>query len=507
MSKGRRYDSERKLNVKKVIATILVFIVIVLVIVAMVVIPKKNKEKGSGKNVANSYIVEYVEGKWGVINSKGETIIEPSYSDMIVIPDETKEVFIVTENVDLDAETYSSKAIDEKSEQLFTDYDKVEAIQTIDEDGVIDTASAVLKVSKDDKYGLININGKELLACDYDDIQATDGNSNCYVVSKDKKYGLVDNGGNIIIECKYNEVDQLTDRYEDGFVVKNDKGKYGLIDINKIQILDCKYDEIKNVTGSDLYVVKESGKLKVITSVGEDILTSGFDEVLSIENTMLVVKNGKKYSVITSDGKTKIKDYDYIEYAFDDYYIAEKDNKYGVIDVDGNTKVDFKYTNIVYRSDAGFIEAEKDDGTSDLLDTSFVTKVTGIVSSVNIEEGYIKIRVDSEYEYYNLKLEKKDVTEILVSNTLFLSKENGKYGFVNKDGQVIVDYIYDDATEQNEYGYAAIKKDGKWGAIDSTGKVVLEPTLSLVNNPVVSFIGTLHLAPDLNANYYTDLDE
>ena len=28
----------------------------------------------------------------------------------------------------------------------------------------------------------------------------------------------------------------------------------------------------------------------------------------------------------------------------------------------------------------------------------------------------------------------------------------GKYGFVDKNGKVVVDYIYDDATEQNEYG-------------------------------------------------------
>ena len=30
-------------------------------------------------------------------------------------------------------------------------------------------------------------------------------------------------------------------------------------------------------------------------------------------------------------------------------------------------------------------------------------------------------------------------------------------------GKVIVEHLYDDATEQNEYGFAAIKKDGKMG--------------------------------------------
>ena len=103
--------------------------------------------------------------------------------------------------------------------------------------------------------------------------------------------------------------------------------------------------------------------------------------------------------------------------------------------------------------------------------------------------------------------EEKEIKDVLSANTLYLSKQNGKYGFVDKNGVVIVDYIYDDATEQNEYGYAGVKKDGRWGAIDSTGKVIVNPTYTLSQNTVVSFIARWHLAPDLNANYYTDENE
>ena len=90
---------------------------------------------------------------------------------------------------------------------------------------------------------------------------------------------------------------------------------------------------------------------------------------------------------------------------------------------------------------------------------------------------------------------------------MFLSKKNGKYGYVNRDGVVIVDYIYDDATEQNEYGYVAVKQNGVWGALDQNGNVVVTPSYKLEQNTVISFIGKWHLAPDLNANYYTDVNE
>jgi hypothetical protein len=93
---------------------------------------------------------------------------------------------------------------------------------------------------------------------------------------------------------------------------------------------------------------------------------------------------------------------------------------------------------------------------------------------------------------------------VLTSNTLFLSKQDGKYGYVDKEGNVVVDYIYDDATEQNSYGYVCVNKDGKWGSIDKNGKVVQEPTYELNDYLVIDFIGKWHLANDLNSYYYTD---
>ena len=85
-----------------------------------------------------------------------------------------------------------------------------------------------------------------------------------------------------------------------------------------------------------------------------------------------------------------------------------------------------------------------------------------------------------------------------------MKKENGKYGYVDKKGNVVVDYIYDDATEQNEFGYASVKKDGLWGCVDSKGNVKVTPAYSLENNASVEFIGKWHLGEDLNLNFYTD---
>lgn len=76
---------------------------------------------------------------------------------------------------------------------------------------------------------------------------------------------------------------------------------------------------------------------------------------------------------------------------------------------------------------------------------------------------------------------------------------------MDKDGKVVVDYIFDDATKQNEFGYSAIKKDGKWGSIDNNGTVVQEPTYKLDDYLKIDFIGRWHLGKDINMNYYNQM--
>ena len=80
--------------------------------------------------------------------------------------------------------------------------------------------------------------------------------------------------------------------------------------------------------------------------------------------------------------------------------------------------------------------------------------------------------------------------------------------FTNKLDDKMIDYVsryvYDDATEQNEYGYAGVKKNGLWGSIDKNGKEIIGPKYNLENNLKIDFINKWHLGEDLNMNYYCE---
>ena len=154
----------------------------------------------------------------------------------------------------------------------------------------------------------------------------------------------------------------------------------------------------------------------------------------------------------------------------------------------------FEYINMIYVENGGFIEADKTSTETVIFDSNLGQKVSGIVSEINDEIGYILVYTDNEYKYYNFKLEEKKSSDLLTSNTLFLSKKDDKYGYVDKSGKVVVDYIYDDATEQNAKGFAAVNKDGLWGSINKIGAIVKDVSVNLDNSFYIDFIGEWHLS-------------
>lgn len=506
MSKGRRYDTEPKLNIKKVFAVIIAIVVIIMFI--FIIKGLVTKDELTGKVTSRSYFVSFKDNKWGVIDNTGNNVIDPSYKEMIVIPDSKTGVFICTYDTNYETGEYKTKALNEKNEPIFMQYEKVEAISNKDKNDNLWYESNVLKVQKDGKYGMIDLLGEELLETQYEEVSPILGIKNLFKIKKDGKYGIVNSEGKIIIDTQYADIDVLGED-KVGFIVKNDEGKYGIIDYSRTQILEPKYDSVQNVYGNNLYVVTEAGKQKIVNKESQDVLTTGFDSIEKIlsnqANSVIFVKSGK-YGVMNSSGEVLINaEYDKLEEAKGETFIAKKADKYGIINVNKEEKIPFEYSSIVYNKKSDIYVLEDNNYNSHILNNNLETKVSGILIELNETKGYMKLRVDDNYKYYNFKFEEKKESDIFPNRTLFLSKKDGKYGYVDKDGKVIVDYIYDDAMEQNDHGYAAVKKDGRWGSIDTKGQVSQEPTYNLDEYLLIDFIGRWHLGLDVNMNYYNQL--
>lgn len=504
MSRGKRYNGDRKLNIKKVIGTAITFIAIILCIVGISKILKADKNALASKNIELNYMPMFSNGNWGVINSSGETIIEPAYSEMIVIPNKSKAVFVCTYDVNYVDGTYKTKVVNDKNEEIFTGYQNIFTIQNYDENNNLVLNENALKVQKEGKYGLINFNGTEILPCEYDSITALKGIDNSLLIKKDGKIGLANSNGTVVVPAEFAEVRAITNNYENGYIVKNSDGKFGVISSDGKMSLECIYEDIKNITDNNMYVAKLEGKWKVISSTdGNVYLEEKVADAVGINNQNVIVKTNGKYGVLNIITELLIPtEYESLEFAFDDKYIAKKDGKYGVINTNNELLVEFKYIDIEYNKTTDYLKAKKADNTYDYLTRDLAVKISA--GEETILNGYISLNVQGEAKYYNFKLEEKTNKDVFQDNTLYVSRKNGKYGFVNKEGKIIVDYIYDNALEQNEYGFSAIQKDGKWGAIDQYGNIVVQPTYVLQNYELINFIGKWHVCQDLNAGYYTD---
>ena len=221
------------------------------------------------------------------------------------------------------------------------------------------------------------------------------------------------------------------------------------------------------------------------------------------QDTGIIFQKDNKYGVMKTTGEITLDaKYDALEEAKSGILIYKQDEKYGIMDITGQIKIEPQYTNITYEEKADIYIAEKENYEADILDNTFATRISGMVLECNTEKGYIKMLENDQTKYYTFHFEEKQEKDIFPNRTLFVSKQDGKYGFVDKDGNVVVDYQYDDATEQNDYGYAGIKKDANWGSINSEGKVIQEPKYDLEDYILVNFIGKWHIGQDVYMNYY-----
>ena len=398
-----------------------------------------------------------------------------------------------------------------------------------------------LLVKKDGLYGVVDLSGKEIIPTKYDSIT---GDEYClqdygyalagYIVSTKTDtgvmYGYIDYAGKSVLGLQYETISRVLeyDHPDDIYLVVRNKGKRGVFKNGK-QIIDFNYQSINYSDKSDVFIVERSGKYGFFTNTGKKILDTKYTkygiagEYISVqegENNMLYDLNGNLinkdtylsmievenssyfiavneegyYNIISKDTQINEK-YNYIAYAFGDYFIfTNEENKVGVLNVWTGTVIEPEYSSIVNVEGTQILEARNDEGEVTLFDSS-LEKVCTISNAVveKIDENYIRAYSDSQIEYFDKTGKSVKNTEVFKGNKLYAYSQDGKWGFRDKAGSVVVEANYDIVAAFNEYGFAGVKKDGKWGVIDETGKTVVEPSYELETYYFPNFIGKYQL--------------
>ena len=203
-----------------------------------------------------SYFKLYENEKYGVIDTKGNILVEPKY-DMLTIPNPSKAVFIGYFNYNSEKGEYQTEVLNDKNEKILTEYEQVLPLMFKDASSEVPYEKSVLYYRENGKYGIINFQGKKITKAIYDSIESLLYKEGCLLVKQNDKYGIINIKGKEIIETSYDSIS--ADGYYDeekkyqkaGFIVgkKQEEGyRYGYFNNNGKMILEVEYNEIDRVT-------------------------------------------------------------------------------------------------------------------------------------------------------------------------------------------------------------------------------------------------------------------
>lgn len=446
-------------------------------------------------------VLKYLRnGKYGLINMEGEEITEPIYDDISAV-------------------TYK--------EGMFL-------------------------VEQDGKVGVINLNGVQVIDVEYDNITvdnyydvSTKYQRTGFIVRKTEengyRYGYIDYQGDIILDTEYTEIERVTEIEDEKnvYLIAYKDGQAGLLRNNKI-VLNHEYEDITYNSYNDVFVVQRNGKQGVVDREGNIKLDTKYtnisfggiyvnvtedetDKVLDLNGNEITdgyisrmpTKDGahsivygedEVYKIIDNNGNIVIdKNYTYIEELDNNYFIVASYNNNGIVDLTGKSVIDLRYSSIFKLDNTNLLQANiSSTNTISLINSNMQIVATMDEAAIEVKDNYVRLYSETENRYFDYSGNELTAQEVFPNNNLYARKINDTWGFVDKEGNLVVQNEYDMVTEFNEYGFAGIKVDGKWGVINSNGEVVLEPVYELESiSP--NFIGVYYKAEEWYGNdYYTN---
>lgn len=447
-------------------------------------------------------VLKYKEnGKYGLINLSGKKITNPIYDDIQAL--EYKEGMLTVKQND------KFGIININGDEIIkVKYDGIQADQYSLNENHNKKAGFIVSIKTNDgyKFGYINYKGKTLLETEYNEIARinyiNDDESVYLVAFKNGQAGLFKNKSKVL----ENEYEDIQFDNINNLLILQRNGKQGVSDLDGKKIIQLEYDNII-ITGNSINAQK-GDEVTVFNSEGEKLKNSNFISVLETDNKdyFITIDKNENYGVIDKDDNVIIDNkYTFIDYLFDNYFVAQNEQKIGIVDDKGKEVIKFDYDVLQKIEGTDLIQGIKNENI-DLIDKNMKKILTMKNAQIDIKENYIKIYNSEDRKY--LQYDGKEVSNINVIKEakLFAKKSNNKWGFVDKNGNIKIQYTYDMVTELNEYGYAGIKLNGKWGVINSEGKIIQEPIYDL-QELEPQFIGKYYKV-DLGygENFYTKVN-
>ena len=363
----------------------------------------------------------------------------------------------------------------------------------------------LIKIEENSKTGYIDNSGEVIVKPKY--LYGTDFYKGYAIVKNyNSLYGIIDGKGKNKIA--FGNIFSAT-LYGNRYAVSkftNEGLKMGLMTSNLEELTRFKYDNI-TYSKSGVFIFTRDETMGIMNNDGKEIYTYKVDEIddrnISVEVSNLTddstsevyakVKINSSSTIINTKTGNEVYKYTLDEINVLDnnvFYIKNKtgNNKYFVIK---NDKIVFETTDYkrirIENLDSNIAICIKDNAQIDyvnLLDKSIINADDG--KDYTYSDGVVLIK---KYDF-NLKKEVytiytpnkelgtfsdiKTIDNKFQNNFMKIKTQNDKYGFINKNGNVVTKKEYEEVSDYNKNGFAIVSNDNLYGVINEKGKEVVQ---------------------------------
>lgn len=370
------------------------------------------------------------DNKIAIFDGENKTIIDENLN-MLIPKDKYDVIYILND-----------KFIFTRKNNLNIIYDEYKNIVSefrLDKIYVEDFNNGNILIKQDDKKGIINIFGNTVIPLDkHNIVYLNDGN---YKINSYNYRMVINKEGNEIFKIKGNKAikNYIYDSFNNNIITRNSlNDKFTIYFKNKPLKKFDRYeiinDELINIKiGDKNYIFDKNGndiksKYELLYSVNKNYLTSYLNGIeYLLDNNLNIILCGKLV------GKT-------------DEYLAFSDNNIlSIININNKDIKKYEYEKI--KITPKFWKIKSNDKT--IIINPYNLKEYEMAYELNfINENYATYENNSKIGLYDLS-NKKVITDALydyikiANETYFIVKIDNKYGVIDKNGNIIIDTLFD----------------------------------------------------------------
>jgi hypothetical protein len=299
------------------------------------------------------------------------------------------------------------------------------------------------------------------------------------------KYGYINTKGEVVIKPQFSSA---SDYFKNGFSVvaidekigKENKRKYGFIDTKGEWFLEPQFEFADGFEEDGFASARINGKWGLIDKSGKFVIEPKFDSSSTVRHEVRTLRQGDTVVYINSEGN-------YVAEAETESRFrsglrsVQVDWKWGYINTEGEMAIAPQFDAVLEFHEEGFAFASK-DGAAYLINAKGEVLLTAdfwLEAGKVADKGFIRFEKDKKWglaDYSGKVLAKPQYENMLVfENGLLRVVKNGKYGYLDEHGNEVIDFQFDRIDHFLDSGLAVAFKERKAGLINAEGEWVIEP--------------------------------